>query len=218
MSDETTQPRKPNPLLTALGRALEAALNRAVALDDETQQRLKALNGRAIAIDFSGVGVAMRIAVENDRLQVGPAFAADADLKLRASPASFLAMAFRRSESTALPAGKVEISGDAELARRIEKLARNFQPDIEEAFTRVFGDVIGYQIAQAFKRAFDWSRESAKNLLQDSADFLRDESRDLVAPAEMEQFLDEVDTLRDDTDRLEARIARLRQNLQGRGA
>ena len=218
MSDETTQPRKPNPLLTALGRALEAALNRAVALDDETQQRLKALNGRAFAIDFSGVGVAMRIAVENDRLQVGPAFAADADLKLRASPASFLAMAFRRSESTALPAGKVEISGDAELARRIEKLARNFQPDIEEAFTRVFGDVIGYQIAQAFKRAFDWSRESAKNLLQDSADFLRDESRDLVAPAEMEQFLDEVDTLRDDTDRLEARIARLRQNLQGRGA
>ena len=218
MSDETTQPRKPNPLLTALGRALEAALNRAVALDDETQQRLKALNGRAIAIDFSGVGVAMRIAVENDRLQVGPAFAADADLKLRASPASFLAMAFRRSESTALPAGRVEISGDAELARRIEKLARNFQPDIEEAFTRVFGDVIGYQIAQAFKRAFDWSRESAKNLLQDSADFLRDESRDLVAPAEMEQFLDEVDTLRDDTDRLEARIARLRQKLQGRGA
>lgn len=218
MSDETIQPRKTNPLLTVLGRALEAALNRAVALDDETQQRLKALNGRAIAIDFSGVGVAMRIAVENDRLQVGPAFAADADLKLRASPASFLAMAFRRGESTALPAGKVEISGDAELARRIEKLVRNFQPDIEEAFTRVFGDVIGYQIAQAFKRAFDWSRESAKNLLQDSADFLRDESRDLVAPAEMEQFLDEVDTLRDDTDRLEARIARVRQNLPGRGA
>jgi ubiquinone biosynthesis protein UbiJ len=78
--------------------------------------------------------------------------------------------------------------------------------------------VIGYQIAQAFKRAFDWSRESAKNLLQDSADFLRDESRELVAPAEMEQFLDEVDTLRDDTDRLEARIARLSQNLQGRRA
>jgi len=218
MSDETIQPRKTNPLLTVLGRALEAALNRAVALDDETQQRLKALSGRAIAIDFSGVGVAMRIAVENDRLQVGPAFAADADLKLRASPASFLAMAFRRGESTALPAGKVEISGDAELARRIEKLVRNFQPDIEEAFTRVFGDVIGYQIAQAFKRAFDWSRESAKNLLQDSADFLRDESRDLVAPAEMEQFLDEVDTLRDDTDRLEARIARVRQNLPGHRA
>ncbi len=218
MSDDTTPLRKPNPLLVVLGRALESALNRAVALDDETQQRLKALNGRAIAIDFSGIGVAMRIAVENDRLQVGPAFAADADLKLRASPASFLALAFRRGESTALPAGKVEISGDAELARRIEKLVRNFQPDIEEAFTRVFGDVIGYQIAQAFKRAFDWSRESAKNLLQDSADFLRDESRDLVAPAEMEQFLDEVDTLRDDTDRLEARIARLSQNLQGRRA
>ncbi len=210
--------RPQNPLLRVLGRALESVLNRAVALDDETQQRLTALNGRAIAIDFSGIGVAMRIAVENDRLHVGPAFTTDADLKLRASPASFLAMALRRGESNSLPAGKVEISGDAELARRIEKLVRNFQPDIEEAFTRVFGDVIGYQIAQAFKRAFDWSRDSAKNLMQDSADFLRDESRDLVAPAEMEQFLDEVDTLRDDTDRLEARIARLRQNLQGRRA
>jgi ubiquinone biosynthesis protein UbiJ len=213
-----SNPRTANPLLNLLGRALQTALNHALSLDEETQQRLKALNGRAVAIDFSGIGVAMRIAVENDRLQVGPAFAADADLKLRASPASFLAMALRPDDGNSLPAGKVEISGDVELARRIEKLVRNFQPDIEEAFTRVFGDVIGYQIAQAFKRAFDWSRESAKNLLQDSADFLRDESRELVAPAEMEQFLDEVDTLRDDTDRLEARIARLSQNLQGRRA
>jgi ubiquinone biosynthesis protein UbiJ len=207
--------RTPNPLLAILGRALQALLNRALALDEESRERLRALDGRAIAIEFSGVGVAMRITVEGDALRVGPASAAAADLKLRARPASFLAMALRRGESTTLPAGKVEISGDAELARRIEKLVRNFQPDIEEAFTRVFGDVLGYQIAQAFKRAFDWSRESAKNLVQDSADFLRDEIRELVAPDEMEQFLDDVDALREDADRLDARIARITARAKG---
>lgn len=210
--------RLPNPLLSILGRALEASLNHALGLDDETRQRLKGLNGRAIAIDFSGTSLAMRIAVEDDQLRIGPAFAATTDLKLRASPASFLAMALRRSDNSRLSAGKIEISGDAELARQVEKLMHKFQPDIEEAFTRVFGDVLGYQIAQAFKRAFDNSCVITKAWIQDSAEYLREESRELVAPAEMEQFLDEVDTVRDDADRLEARISRLMQTSLGHNA
>ena len=67
-------------------------------------------------------------------------------------------------------------------------------------------------------RAFAWSRESAQALAQDSADFLRDESRDLIAPAEMEQFLDDVDALRERADRLAARVQRLRQRVRGDAA
>jgi ubiquinone biosynthesis protein UbiJ len=103
----------------------------------------------------------------------------------------------------------LDISGDAELARRVEKLLRDFQPDIEEAFAQTFGDVLGVPLARALHRAFGWSRESVQALAQDTADYLREESRDLIAPAEMEQFLDDVDALRERAERLEARIARL---------
>lgn len=210
--------RQPNPLLVRLGQLLEAALNRALALDEPTRARLTALEGQRIGIELRGFNLALAITVREGRLQVGPHWEAPGNLNLRASPGSLLAMALRRGDESSLPPGKVEISGDAELARRVEKLLREFQPDIEEAFARSFGDVLGVPLARALRHAFDWSRESAQALAQNSAEFLRDERRDLIAGAEMEQFLDDVDALRERSDRLDARVRRLLQRARGDAA
>ncbi|HET8941085.1 MAG TPA: SCP2 sterol-binding domain-containing protein [Rudaea sp.] len=208
------EPRQPNPVLVRIGRALEMALNRALALDAETRERLAALQGRRIGIQLRGLDLALAISVSDGRLHVGPHWDAEHDLNLRAAPTSLLAMALRRGEDSFLPPGKVEISGDAELARRVEKLVRGFQPDIEEAFAQTFGDVIGVPMARALRRGLAWSRESAGALVRDTAEFLREESRDLIAPAEMEAFLDDVDTLRERADRLEARVQQLASRLR----
>jgi ubiquinone biosynthesis protein UbiJ len=201
--------RQPNPVLVRLGALLEAALNRALALDASTQAAVAALEGRHVGVELRGANLALAISIRDGRLVVGPHWERAPDLNLHASPASLLAFALRRGEDSPLPPGKVEISGDAELARRVEKMLRQFQPDIEEAFARTFGDVLGVPLARAFQRAFAWTRETAQALAQDGAEFLREESRDLIAPAEMEQFLDDVDALRERSDRLDARIRRL---------
>ena len=49
----------------------------------------------------------------------------------------------------------------------------------------------------------------ASALARDTADYLVEESRDLIAKAEMEEFLDDVDALRERGDRLDARMQRL---------
>jgi len=131
------------------------------------------------------------------------------DLNLRAAPASLLAFALRRGDDDAVAPGKVEISGDADLARRMEKLLRGYRPDIEEAFAQTFGDIVGVPLARALQRALAYARESTHAAAQDTAEFLREESRDLVAPAEMETFLDDVDALRERAERLEARVKHL---------
>lgn len=202
-------PRTPNPLMQRLGAALEFALNRALALDAETQARLAALEGRRIGVDLRGTGLALAIAVTDGKLVVGPHWEKSGDLNLRAAPASLLAFALRRGDDDAVAPGKVEISGDADLARRMEKLLRGYRPDIEEAFAQTFGDIVGVPLARALQRAFAYARESARAAAQDTAEFLREESRDLVAPAEMDAFLDDVDTLRERADRLEARVKHL---------
>jgi len=202
--------RQPNPLLDRLGRALERVLERALELDPDMRAQLGALEGRRVGIDLRGTGLALALRVDDGRLCVGPRWAAPSDLNLRAAPASLLAFALRRGDDAPLPPGKVEISGDADLARRLEKLFRSYRPDIEEAFARTFGDTFGVPLAQGLARAFAWTRESAHALAQDTAEFLREESRDLVAPAEMEQFLDDVDAMRERVDRLDARVRGLR--------
>ena len=213
-----SEARTPDPLLTRLGRLLEAALNRALALDAPTQAQLASLEGQRIGVELRGLNLALAISVQDGRLHVGPHWETTSDLNLRAAPASLVAFALRRGEDSALPPGKVEISGDAELARRMEKLFRGFRPDIEEAFAQTFGDVLGVPLARTLQRAFDWSRESASALARDSAEFLREESRDLIAPAEMEKFLGDVDTLRERTDRLNARVQHLARRVRGDGA
>jgi len=211
----TSPARQPNPLLARLGRLLEGALERALALDEETRTRLTALEGRRVGVELRGFHLALAITVTDRKLRVGPHWERAGDLNLRATPASLLAMALRRGDESLLPPGKVDIAGDAELARRIEKLLRDFQPDIEERFAQTFGDVLGVPLARALRSAFAWSRESAQALAQDTVEFLRDERRDLIAPAEMEQFLDDVDALRERSERLEARIRRLALRVPG---
>lgn len=211
MSDvtPTAATRVPNPLLAVLGRALEAALNRIVDLDPDTRTRLAALDGRAITLDFKGTLPSMRISVAGDRLAIGPAFAGESALRVTARPGSLLSLAFARGKDAALPPGRVDIAGDAELARRLEQVATRFVPDFDEAFARVFGDVLGFQVARAIRGGLAWSRASARALARDTAEFLTEEGRDLVAKAELETFLDDVDGLRERADRLDARVRRL---------
>jgi ubiquinone biosynthesis protein UbiJ len=221
-SQPMAEDRQPNPLLAALGRALEAALNRGVALDADMRDQLAGLEGRRIGIELRGANLALAISVRDGRLQVGPHWEAPGDLNLHASPGSLLAFALRRGDddgtSMGSKAGKVEISGDAELARRVEKLLRGFRPDIEEAFARTFGDVLGVPLARALHSAFAWSRESAQSFAADSAAFLRDDTRDLVAPAEVDALLDGIDALRERADRLAARVQRVTDKFGGGGA
>jgi ubiquinone biosynthesis protein UbiJ len=206
----------PQPLRKLAGRALETALNHTLSLDSDTQQRLAALNGRSVQLHVRGPEIALAVTVENARLKVGPP-QDDSHLRVAATPGSLLAMMFRRDDDGMAP-GQVEIAGDAELARRLEKLASKFAPDFEEAFARTFGDVMGVPLAKAVRKGLTHARETASHLTEDGADWLREETRIALAPGEVETFLDGVDHLRERSERLESRVQRLLFRLQGNAA
>ncbi|NKJ21853.1 SCP2 sterol-binding domain-containing protein [Dyella sp. SG609] len=216
MTAPAPRPLLPRPLRVIAGRALETALNHLLSLDPDTVQRLSALDGRSVQLHLEGPALTLAITVHEGRLQVGPG-RDDSQLRVRATPGSLLAMALRRDDEGVAP-GKVDIAGDAELARRLEKLAAKFAPDFEEAFTRTFGDVLGVPLAKAVREALAHARESGSHLAEDTADWLRDEVRVAAAPGEVEGFLDGVDGLRERSERLESRLARLEQKLKGNAA
>lgn len=202
----------PLPFRALAGRALETALNHTLSLDPETAKRLSALDGRSVQLHLRGPELALAVTVEGERLKVGPA-QEDNHLRVAATPGSLLAMLVKRDDEGVAP-GKVEIAGDADLARRLEKLASKFAPDFEEAFARTFGDVLGVPLAKAVRNGLAHAKETASHLTADTADWLRDEARVAAAPGEVEGFLDGVDDLRERTERLESRLARLEQRMK----
>jgi ubiquinone biosynthesis protein UbiJ len=208
MPDESTH----HPIRAALGRVLELALDRALALDPDTRAALAGLEGREIAFALQAPAIALRLKVAQGRLQIGPDRGAEPDLSVRATLGALLGQLLPGREG-ALPVGQVRISGDAELARRVQQLLQRYQPDVEEAFSRAFGDIVGVQLARSLQAALRWGRDSAASVARDTAEFLSEESRDLVPKAELSAFLDEVDTLRDATERFERRVARVGARL-----
>jgi ubiquinone biosynthesis protein UbiJ len=193
------------------GRALEAALNRMLALDPDAQSSLRALDGRRVALRIDAPPLALEVKVEGDALRVGPPDAErEPDLGVRGTLAGLIAQLpmFRRDDAP--PVGKLRIEGDAELARRLQALARDFDPDWQRPFADVFGEVIGVQVANAFATALRQARTFATEGSRTAAEFVTEESRDVVPKAELDAFHDDVDALRDDVERIAAKIARLR--------
>ena len=192
------------------GRALEVALNRMLALDPDAQSSLRALDGRRVALRVESPPLALEVRVEGEALRVGPVDGErEPDLGVRGTLAGLLGQLpmFRRDDAP--PVGKLRIEGDAELARRLQTLARNFDPDWHKPFADVFGDVIGVQVANAFATALKQARTFAANGAETLAEYVTEESRDVVPKAELDAFHDDVDALRDDVERLAARIARM---------
>ena len=65
-------------------------------------------------------------------------------------------------------------------------------------------------MAKAFAAAFREARVAGRNLAESAAEYVTEESRDVVPRAELDAFHDDVDAVRDDVERLAARIERLR--------
>jgi len=206
----------PQPLRKLVGRALQGAFEHALALDPDTRRQLPALDGQSVQLHLRGPELAFSVSVVAGRLQVGPA-QADDKLRISTTPGALLGLAFKRDDEPIAP-GRIELAGDAGLARQLEKLLRDFAPDIEEACTRLFGDVLGVPVARAAGATRRHVRDSAAHLREDAADWLRDEARLVMGPGELEDFLDGVDALRERSERLQARVARLAARARGTSA
>src|SRR5690554_3057979 len=193
------------------GRALERALERALDLDPDTRDALGPLDGRRLVLRLDSPPLALQLTVRERQLKVGPVEEdSEPDLAVRTTLSGLLSQLPGLRPGDGASVGKMRIEGDAELARRVQALARGFDPDWEAPFAALFGDVVGVQVAQALAGALRQARVTGEALARSAAEFVTEESRDVVARGELEAFYEDVDTLRDDVERMDARVRRLR--------
>jgi ubiquinone biosynthesis protein UbiJ len=83
------------------------------------------------------------------------------------------------------------------------------QIDWEEHLSRLVGDIAAHRLVSVFNEVINWSASATSNLTDDVSEYLQEESRDVVSGPEMDIFFQQVDRLRDDTERLLARTDRL---------
>ena len=102
---------------------------------------------------------------------------------------------------------QIVTSGDSALLSEIFYLSRNLVWDAAEDLSRVTGDIAAERIVQAAQHIHP--SHTVVNLAQASAEYLTEENPLLAKPQQIDAFMQQVDTLRDDIARLELRIRNL---------
>lgn len=198
-----------NYLPTAVTAAIETALNSVLQLDKDTLARLEKLQGKIIAIEVRGLDVSLYLIPEPGKLSVYGRYEAEADTVLRGTPLALMRMGLVKHAGDVLFAGDVEISGDVELGQEFSEILEALDIDWEEHLSHVTGDLVAHKLGNAVRGVLSWGQQTADTLGQDVAEYLQEESDTLPNGDEVDGFLLQVDVLRTDVDRLEARVRRL---------
>jgi len=190
--------------------SLERTINALIALDPDTARRLAGLHGRVVRITLSGVGIELNLVPGHDgRLQVVGSLEGDPDCTISGSPIDLLRASDRENGPAQLFAGRVRIDGDNALAQHFSEALAGLDIDWEEQLSQLTGDIAAHEIGRGVRSL---RREGSR--LGDSAgrnlsEYLTEEARLLPHRFEVEDFVTDVDTLRDDVERLAARITLL---------
>jgi ubiquinone biosynthesis protein UbiJ len=196
------------PLLLS---GLEWLSVRLLGLDPRALESARAMSGRVIAVELLGLGRTVYVLPHEQGIALRGAHAGDVHVRIRGTPLALLRMA--SGEQTAGFGGGVEIIGDLELARHLQAMLASLAIDWEELVSQYLGDIAAHQIGNLVRGVSGFAGHARHTLEQDTVEYLRNELAILVETHEIAGFVEAVDVLRSDADRLEARIKRIAQAL-----
>lgn len=203
--------------------SVEALLNRSIRESGQAMTLARRLNNTSLQIDVEGLW-RIRAAVSADTLMLAAADDSPADASICGSLPAFFEL-FTSGAANAgrgrTPYGKgrvpAQVRGNAEIAGSYRELIALARPDWEEELSRLVGDVSARRLSKLVQAGLSWARKTGRTAGENLAEYLQEESRDLVNKPELEEFLLGVDQLRETADRVEARLARLEQRLKETG-
>lgn len=128
---------------------------------------------------------------------------------IHASVITLLRLALGADYQSMLNDATLKIDGDVELANHLRTIFIKVDIDWEEVASKYVGDSLAYQLGVVARRTKSYKQRSVENFRLDISEYLQEESRIVPTRVEIERFLNDVDTLDADIERLEARMRRL---------
>lgn len=193
-----------NPLEAAL-RPVANILNRNIRETTPARELCDKLDDTVVAVRVRSTSLATWFIIHDGVLELASDYDDEPDVLISGS---LLTLARMSGDSglEALRNGSLELTGDAHKAERFQRLLALAKPDVEEELSSVVGDAAAHRLGKIARGLGEWSRNARSTMGANVREYLQEESRDVPSRYEVERFAGEVGKLRDDVDRLEARI------------
>lgn len=194
-------------MLVSLTKPIELALNTALKQDPETLTRLNQFDQRKLILNITDLNQVVSIMIVDDGIQFTQPSQQPADLTISGHSMSLLSLA-RYPEN--LFSTEIAIHGDVQFAKQLRDLIQRMDFDWEAQLAKLTGDTLAYPLAHGIRQLTEWAISSHHAFLQTGAEYLREERRLLPDKSLINRYISDIDTLRADLDRLDARIHRLK--------
>ncbi|TGD73049.1 hypothetical protein E4634_12255 [Mangrovimicrobium sediminis] len=204
-----------NPTLhTGALAALEAAINRALALAPGANDSLKALRDKVFALHCTAPPLDVYLQPVAEGVRLMGVYDGPVTTSLRGEASEFAALASAEDPAAALINGKLELAGDSGPLLELQRIIAGLDVDWEAPLVDALGDVAGHQLAQMLRGGFRWGRQAGSSLLRQAEEFIHEEARLSPPRLELEDFYRDVQELELRVDRLASRLSRLRRRLR----
>lgn len=184
----------------------EESLNRLLAQDPVTLQRLASLSGREVCIHCTAPNHQLYLLPHARGIDLLSQSATPADVTLRGNALNLIRLP---SAGNAVLFGQgVSIEGDSGLAHTLQQILADSHIDWEAWLGNLIGDTSAHPLAQLLRSTGQQLQHTGTSLILSLNEYLHEEARLLPTRIEIEIAQEEIDFLRAATDRLDARISR----------
>ena len=198
--------------------AVEQLLNRVLDMDPDIQPYLAPLANKSIQIDVVGSHLNITAQITATAIRLSATDSTTADLIIRGTAFDLLKLAQNRHPSALLQSSTITVHGDAALGQQLSRLYNAFEIDWEEQLAQRIGDIPAHLLGNSARGFSRWQKRTQQRLTIAIRDYLQEEIRHLPTAIEVENWLNDVDALREAAERLAANIELLlQQREQQRG-
>lgn len=194
--------------LEAALRPVAKLLNRNIGESTPARELCTKLSGTVVAVRVRDTALAAYFVVSDEELDVVTETTEEPDVVICGSILTLARMAGQSGEA-AIRNGSLDLTGDADLAHQFQQLLSYAKPDVEEELSGIVGDVAAHRLGELARGVGRWGRDARSTMAANIREYLQEESRDAPSRYEIDRFTAELSKLRDDVDRIEARLNRL---------
>jgi len=196
-----------------LTEALETSINLILKQDPATLEKLSSLQDKVIAFEITDLELNLFLFPHNEGIHVKYLYQGKADATLQGHALAFINMSLGDATESFFK-GEVRIKGDIELGQRFKRILEQLDLDWEEWLSNYTGDLIAFKASSLFRDFNKWGKNALNTLKLDAREYIQDEGQLSPHSSELEEFTKNINQLRDDTARLEARLSRILKSIK----
>lgn len=208
------------PTAQVLHAIAETVVNPLLKLDPNSEARLAELRGARLTVWLAELQWPVQLVFEHD-ISIHEAQtdwnAACEQLQaneclIKTSLSTLPELRDNRKITQLIRDEKLDLSGDMHIAQQVSQLFQSLSIDWEEVLSQHIGDVAAHEFVKGVKTVDKHLKQKLSRLGDTLGSALIDEKKLAAHKLQVMHFSDQVTDIRNDVERLDARIVRLEQN------